>query len=222
MKIQSKQIAIGIGALALIVLGVSSCVAAKARREAQDAATRAAAAESRAKVLAEEAQAADGKARLAAAQREAVSLEVARLRRKLAETPLPEPAKPAPVEDAALAHELGLRGVLTPLPRLEAVTVWAWSEDSLRVPQIMSRLDAAEAVVKGQDQEIGALKGETQALESARDRWKGTAGAQGERATALDSQVKALQKEAKAREVKWWIKLGAGVAASYVVGRATR
>lgn len=222
MKIQTKQIPYLLGALVLMVLGVSSCVAAKAHREAQDARTRAAAAESKAKVLAGEAQAADGKARLAAAQREAVALEVARLRRKLAETPLPDPPKPAPAEDAALAEALGLRGVMTPLPRIEAVTVWVWSEEALRVPQLTLRLDAAEDMVKAQDHEIGALKGEAEAQSTARDRWKAAHDAQADRGAALDSQVKAMAKEAKAKEVKWWTKMGAGVAASYLVGRATR
>lgn len=191
-------------------------------RKASEAAQAAAEAEGRAKILKEEANAADGRARLASAQRDAVAQEVARLRKKLAETPLPEPAKPAPAGDAELSSGLQARGILTPLPRIEAVTVWNWSEEALRVPQLERRGEALEALVKGQDMDITALKGEKQALEEARDRWREANGAQADRSAALERQVVALQKEAKAREVKWWIKIGVGALVSYGVGRATR
>lgn len=212
------------GALVVVILTGfgANWYAGRQRKNADQAARAAAEATGRAKILAEEAQAADGRARLASAQRDAVAQEVARLRKKLAETPLPEPAKPAPAGDAELTAGLQARGVLTPLPRIEAVQVWNWSEEALRVPQLTLRLDAAEAVIKGQDMDITSLKGLAEAEAAAKEKWRSAHVAQSDRGDALDRQVKALQKEAKAREVKWWIKLGAGVAASYVVGRATR
>jgi hypothetical protein len=141
---------------------------------------------------------------------------------KLAASPRPADPAPVPTTDADLTAGLAAKGILTPLPRIEAVTVWTWSEEAMRVPALETRLSAAESVVADDATAIGALKGEAEAWQTAADKWRQTAGAQESRGNALDGQIKSMVRQERAERIKWWAKVGGGVLAGYLAGRAVK
>lgn len=210
-----KQIILALAAVFGLALAWGAWERGRAERLGKDAAE----ALGRARSLKAQAEQAEHEAQIQRVNARIQAAENEILREVLAKAPRPPAPKPPPAD---LNPALAARGVLTPLPRIEGELVWNWSEEALRVPALTTRLDAAEALVTGQGKEIATLRGEADALDAARTKWKAAHDAQEDRAKALEGQIGAITREQRSREVRWWIKLGAGVAGAYVLGRATR
>ena len=127
----------------------------------------------------------------------------------LARSPIPGPPKPPPSD---LAPALASRGVATPLPQIEATTVWTWSEEAIRVPMLEAHAAAADATVLAAEGLVTAIRVENAGVrESLATADKQTA-AQAERAKALQDIAAAAQKEAADQRRKKWIYAVGGLA----------
>jgi uncharacterized protein (DUF3084 family) len=84
------------------------------------------------------------------------------------------------------------------------------------------RLDASEAMLDASNRVIqkqDALLLQRDQTITLKDR---EIGIQSKRSEQLDKAIADMRKESATKEVKWWLKVGAGVAAGYLVGRATQ
>lgn len=84
------------------------------------------------------------------------------------------------------------------------------------------RLDASEAMLGASNRVIqkqDALLLQRDQTITLKDR---ELGIQSKRSEQLDKAIADMRKESATKEVKWWLKVGAGVAAGYLAGRATR
>ncbi len=162
------------------------------------------------------------------AERDQATREVRRLGQALAAAQRPPAPAPAPAGDAELTKGLETAGLKiglvlfrgngpSTLEHQDAVRVWDWNAQALRVPALELRLGAAEDLVNGQAKESEALKGEVLAWTTSSDRWQAAHGASALREEALQGEVKALHKAATADKWKTAGELFLALLAGYVL-----
>lgn len=222
MIIPVNKWTIGIVGVLVLALGLACWYGAREHGKRDEYAAQAAEALGRAKAL--EVQAKNADAVALAEHVKAIAALAARDKAlaKLAASPRPADPAPVPPTEAELTAGLAAKGILTPLPHIEAATVWTWSEEAIRVPALETRLAAAEAVIATDTGAISSLKGEAEAWQTAADKWRQTAGAQEARGNALDGQIKSMARQERAERLKWWAKVGGGVLVGYLAGRAAK
>lgn len=148
------------------------------------------------------AEAADARASKAELAVQGAQAEVQGLKLRLASHPRPTPVPAAPPEDAELHHQLVQLMKEPPRLRADAVSVWEWHAEALRVPPLEQRLRACEDLTEAQDRQAAALGREVTALATARDGYR----------NALDLETKrgnALQ--VTASPPRWSVGLGTSV-----------
>lgn len=218
-----------LGLLVVLCLVTGSCVRHQQARAVQ-AETRAAVAEASERRMAKEAQDATAQA----AQDRQVSLraeaEVARLQAALDAAPRPAPPTPAPATDPELAHglqEAGLKVGLvvfqgdggSRLAHPDAVKVWDWNQQALRIPALELRLTAAEGLAQGQTVETASLKIEVKDLDAARAKWQAAHGAALDQVAAEQDRVKALEHQVAAQHWKTAGEVVLAATVGYLLGR---
>ncbi len=225
----TQRVIWGLLAALLIIMGLG-LYAARQRRIATDASVQASAAAGENRQLVKEALETRLQALQARAERDKASQEVQRLTKALEAAQRPPKPLPAPAGDPELAKGLETAGLkvglvlfsgegASRLERQDALKVWDWNAQALRVPALELRLDAAENLVDGQIKETGALKVEVTEWASASDRWQAAHGAKAQQADALQAKVTALHKAATADKWKTRAEVVATAVLSYLVGR---
>lgn len=145
-------------------------------------------------------------------------LEAALKERKV--QPKPEPPPPAP-EEAQAKRELALAGMERPevLTPLDTRTVWAWSYKAQKYPLLEKRCFDLEGLNRGKDALIIGLKQENALMDHASKDCTQAYEHKSKEAEAVRGALDAVQKEAKAKEVKWWFKAGGAALAAYLAGK---
>lgn len=168
--------------------------------------------------LAKTAAAADVRASEAEVKALALEEEVNRLKARRAALPTPKPT-PAP-DDAQLHIQLINAGLVNPpLYRPDAVQIWEWREGALSVPVWMEKVAACDAVVKAQDDQIGAQRNAIIDFKKASENWKAANEASVARSANLDAALAATKKQVKAQKAqKYWL-MGGALVTGYLVGR---
>jgi len=225
----AQKVGWGILAALLIIVGLG-LYAARQRQHAADARVQASSLAGENRQLVKDALAATLQATQARAERDKASLEVQRLSKALEAAQRPPKPLPAPEGDPELAKGLETAGLKvglvlfrgegpSRLERQDALKVWDWNAQALRVPALELRLDAAENLVDGQIKETGALKVEVKEWASASEHWQAAHGAKAQQADALQAEVTALHKAATADKWKTRAEVVGVAVLSYLVGR---
>lgn len=150
------------------------------------------------------------------------------LKKKVSAIPIPPPPGPAP-DDPSVKSDLESAGLKfdwstssNALTHDSAKIIWTWHVEALNAPRLRLALSDYQSLVKEQDKllegknaQIGLLNDGVKNLGAAYD-------AQAKRAEALDGAVKACESARRASTVKWYFKVGAGVVAGYLAGRAMK
>ena len=155
--------------------------------------------------------------------KEALSMANADLEAKIASmkvTPKPPPV-PNPPEPSEAQKDLAREGMEKPeaLTPKDTGTVWTWCYKAKQVPILEQRSFDLESVLIKKDE---LLAGKDKELEATNLALNSSASAYLERtkqAKALEGALEAAKKEARAKEVKWWLKAGAAALAGYFAGK---
>lgn len=168
--------------------------------------------------LAKTAAAADVRAAEAEVKALALEEEVNRLKSRRSSLPTPKPT-PAP-DDEQLHVQLIAAGLVNPpLYRPDAVQIWEWREGALSVPLWVEKLAASDAVVKAQDDQIGAQRGAIAEFKKGSENWRLANEASVARAANLDAALAATKRQVKAQKAqKYWL-MGGALVTGYLVGR---
>ena len=156
--------------------------------------------------------------------KEALSRANAELEAKIASmkvTPKPPPA-PNPPDPSEAQMDLAKEGMERPeaLTPKDTGTVWTWCYKAKQVPVLEQRSFDLESVLVKKDE---LLAGKDKELEATNLALSNSASAYLERtkqAKALEGALEAAKKEARAKEVKWWLKAGAAALAGYFAGKS--
>lgn len=151
--------------------------------------------------------------------------------------PGPTPTPPAVTEVAQIEKDLtefgfkpGVR-LIQPDPTVQqasllwpndAVVAWSWRAAAQEVPALEKKLNTADGLIAAQTKETGALQLNLAASEKARDEWFAAHGAEHQRAEALQGEVGAMTKEAKAKRIGTYAKVGAALLTGYFVGKGLK
>jgi len=210
MTFDLRTKAIGAGAVVLVSIITGNLLwSAHLRRVQEAGAQRDAYWQGRIAELANQRDAANQRTEQARAVALQKDKELAARKAEQAKHPIPPPPGPPPSD---LAPALAARGILTPLPQIEATTVWTWSEEALRVPLLEAHAAAADATVLAAEGLVAAVRVENAGVrESLATADKQTA-AQAERAKALQDIAQAAQKEAADQRRKKWLYAVGGLA----------
>ena len=168
--------------------------------------------------LAKTAAAANIRASKAEVKALALEEEVNQLKARRASLPTPKPT-PAP-DDEQLHVQLIAAGLVNPpLYRPDAVQIWEWREGALSVPLWIEKLAASDAVVKAQDDQIGAQRGAIAEFKKGSENWRLANEASVARAANLDAALAATKRQVKAQKAqKYWL-IGGALVTGYLVGR---
>ena len=154
---------------------------------------------------------------------EALSRANAELEAKIASmkvTPKPPPV-PNPPDPSESQRDLAREGMEKPeaLTPKDTGTVWTWCYKAKQVPVLEQRSFDLESLLAKKDE---LLAGKDKELEATNLALNSSASAYLERtkqAEALEGALEAAKKEARAKEVKWWLKAGAVALAGYFAGK---
>ena len=155
--------------------------------------------------------------------KEALSRANAELEAKIASmkvTPKPPPV-PNPPDPSEAQKDLAREGMEKPeaLTPKDTGTVWTWCYKAKQVPILEQRSFDLESILVKKDE---LLAGKDKELEATNLALNNSASAYLERtkqAEALKGALDAAKKEARAKEVKWWLKAGAAALAGYFAGK---
>lgn len=195
-------------------------LAASFKKEAEEARAQAA----------EAAKCADGYLENANAEREA------RLKTEkdlaIAKAQIPQP-RPAPESSKDLAAALDVAGFYTGtgvyddqetsrLNRHDAELTWAWNQQANMVPGLKVSLGLADESLLRSKSETDYMRGAYVSMASSAVSYSEAAKAERERAEALESTVKGLDRAMKAKTLQKWLYVGGAAVLGYVVGRTIR
>ena len=135
-------------------------------------------------------------------------------------TPKPPPV-PNPPDPSEAQKDLAREGMEKPeaLTPKDTGTVWTWCYKAKQVPILEQRSFDLESLLVKKDE---LLAGKNKELEATNLALNDSASAYLERAKqaeALKGALEAAKKEARAKEVKWWLKAGAAALAAYLAGK---
>ena len=155
--------------------------------------------------------------------KEALSRANAELEAKIASmkvTPKPPPV-PNPPDPSEAQKDLAREGMERPeaLTPKDTGTVWTWCYKAKQVPVLEQRSFDLESLLVKKDE---LLSGKNKELEATSLALNNSASAYLERtkqAEALKGALDTAKKEARAKEVKWWLKAGVAALAGYFAGK---
>ena len=155
--------------------------------------------------------------------KEALSRANAELEAKIASmkvTPKPPPV-PNPPDPSEAQKDLAREGMekseaLTPK---DTGTVWTWCYKAKQVPVLEQRTFDLESVLVKKDELIAGKSKELALADQAISDCSKAREAENLRANKLEESMTAMKKEARAKEVKWWLKAGAVALVSYLSGK---
>ena len=131
--------------------------------------------------------------------------------------PVPNPPDPSEAQKDLAREGMEKSEALTPK---DTGTVWTWCYKAKQVPILEQRSFDLESVLIKKDE---LLAGKDKELEATNLALNSSASAYLERtkqAKALEGALEAAKKEARAKEVKWWLKAGAAALAGYFAGKS--
>ena len=135
-------------------------------------------------------------------------------------TPKPPPV-PNPPDPSEAQKDLAREGMEKPevLTAKDTGTVWTWCYKAKQVPILEQRSFDLESLLVKKDE---LLAGKDKELEATNLALNSSASAYLERtkqAKALEGALESAKKEARAKEVKWWLKAVAAALAGYCAGK---
>lgn len=135
-------------------------------------------------------------------------------------TPAPKPVPPAPENPQAVA-DLKANGMLAPenLVAQDVPRVWTWCYKAEQVPVLERRAFDLESVLVKKDELLAGKDKELALADLAISDCSKAREAENLRANKLEEGMTAMKKEARAKEVKWWLKVGAAALVSYLAGK---
>lgn len=123
------------------------------------------------------------------------------------------------LESAGLHFEFSTKNELTfPASRM----IWEWRQEALACPRLRLSISGYQSIVEEQERLLGGKNDQIGLLEDGNKLLESSLDAQKRRAEALQGVIGSLETQKKASTFKWFVRLGAGIATGYLVGRATR
>lgn len=150
----------------------------------------------------------------------------------IAKAQIPQP-RPAPESSKDLAKVLDTAGFYvgtgvyddhepSRLNRHDAEMTWAWNQQANMVPGLKASLGLAEESLLRSKAETEYMRGAYVNMAASANGYSEAAKAERERAEALESTVKGLDRAMKAKALQKWLYVGGAAVLGYAAGRTLR